>query len=219
MLQKIVFLIFSAITLGSGLLVVTQRNLIRAVFCLMAALLGVAGLFAVMEAGFLAMMQVFVYAGGIAILIIFAVMLTRRAMDPDTPQLNTQWGASVGLVLMLFILLALVLWPDPITTPEITSSKITLRGGRTLQLHINEITLGGVPWPESEEDVGADTLATLGEALVDSEGYVVPFEAASVLLLVAMVGAAYIAFPSREEPQAEPEPVGADLAAEPGEEE
>ena len=220
MLQKIVFLIFSAITLGSGLLVVTQRNLIRAAFCLMAALLGVAGLFAVMEASFLAMVQVFVYAGGIAILIVFAVMLTRRAMDPDTPQMNTQWGASVGLVLMLFILLALVLWPDPITTPEITSPKLTLRGGRlNLQLHINEITLGGVPWPESEEDVDPDALATLGEALVDSEGYVVPFEAASVLLLVAMVGAAYIAFPSREEPQAEPEPVGADLATEPGEEE
>ena len=209
MLQKIVFLIFSAITLGSGLLVVTQRNLIRAAFCLMAALLGVAGLFAVMEASFLAMVQVFVYAGGIAILIIFAVMLTRRAMDPDTPQMNTQWEASVGLVLVLFILLALTLWSDPITLPEINVGRI----------HINEITLGGVPWPESEEDVGADTLATLGEALVDSEGYVVPFEAASVLLLVAMVGAAYIAFPSREEPQAEPEPVGADLATEPGEEE
>ena len=209
MLQKIVFLIFSAITLGSGLLVVTQRNLIRAAFCLMAALLGVAGLFAVMEAGFLAMMQVFVYAGGIAILIIFAVMLTRRAMDPDTPQMNTQWEASVGLVLVLFILLALTLWSDPITLPEINIGRI----------HINEITLGGVPWPESEEDVGADTLATLGEALVDSEGYVVPFEAASVLLLVAMVGAAYIAFPSRQEPQAEPEPVGADLATEPGGEE
>jgi NADH:ubiquinone oxidoreductase subunit 6 (subunit J) len=208
MLEKIVFFIFSAITLLSALLVVTQRNLIRAALCLMAALFGVAGLFALLDAGFLATMQVFVYAGGIAILIIFAVMLTRRVMDPDTPQVNAQAGASAGLVLVLFIILALVLWPDPITTPEIDLGPI----------HINEIALGGVPWPEREVEVDPQTsLVTLGEALVDSEQYVVPFEVASVLLLVAMIGAAYIAFPLKRDSQAEPEPAGGDL--EPGGEE
>jgi NADH:ubiquinone oxidoreductase subunit 6 (subunit J) len=268
MLEKIVFFIFSAITLLSALLVVTQRNLIRAALCLMASLFGVAGLFALLDAGFLATMQIFVYAGGIAILIVFAVMMTRRVMDPDTPQMNAQAGASVGLVLVLFIILALVLWPDPITLPEVDlalgqllvglgvvialltlvavlvqrlrSPDTPLEGvgwsiamalviavvGVLLlsawedgpRLQIAELTLGDIPWPEREAEVDPQTsLVTLGEALVDSEQYVVPFEVASVLLLVAMIGAAYIAFPLKRGSQAEPEPAGADL--EPGGEE
>lgn len=266
MLEKIIFFIFSAITLVSAWAVVTQRNLIRAALCLMAALAGVAGLFALLEAGFLALVQIFVYFGGIALIIVFAAMLTRRVMDPDTPQKNTQWAASVGLVLVLFVLLALILWPDPIKVlPETDISlkwllypaaivALALLGvearrqmsdadssqgaiGRLIilalvivvgmwlvwdrdpRLQIHELTLGDIPWPEREADVDADSLTTLGEALVDSEGFVVPFEAASVLLLVAMIGAAYIAFPSRDEPEAEPEPAGAELAGEPGGEE
>ena len=101
MLEKVVFIILSAITLGSGLVVVTQRNLFRAALYLVVSLAGVAGIFVLLEAGFLAMVQIFIYAGAIAILIIFAVMLTRRVMNPDTPQVNTQWGASLVLVVLL----------------------------------------------------------------------------------------------------------------------
>lgn len=187
MLEKIVFIILSVITLGSGLVVVTQRNLFRAALYLVLALAGVAGMFVLLEAGFLAMVQIFVYAGAIAILIIFAVMLTRRVMDPDTPQVNTQWGASVVLVVILFVILMLMLWPDPISFPEINVGR----------LHIHELTLGGIAWPESDGEVDANSVALLGRALVDSEQYVVPFEVASVLLLVAMVGAVYIVFPRR----------------------
>lgn len=188
MLEKIVFIILSAMTLGSGLIVVTQRNLFRAALYLVLSLAGVAGIFVLLEAGFLAMVQIFIYAGAISILIIFAVMLTRRVMDPDMPQLNTQWGASIGLVLVLFILLLLTLWPNEITFPE-------LKIGR---LEIGELTLGGVAWSEQGEDVRVGGIDDLGRALVDAEQYVVPFEVASVLLLVAMVGAVYIVFPSRE---------------------
>ena len=187
MLEKIVFIILSVITLGSGLVVVTQRNLFRAALYLVLALAGVAGMFVLLEAGFLAMVQIFVYAGAIAILIIFAIMLTRRVMDPDTPQVNTQWGASVVLVVILFVVLLLTLWPNPITFPEINVGR----------LHLNELTLGGIAWPESEEKVDANSIAMLGRALVDSEQYVVPFEVASVLLLVAMIGSVYIVFPRR----------------------
>ena len=78
MLEKIVFIILSVITLGSGLVVVTQRNLFRAALYLVLALAGVAGMFVLLEAGFLAMVQIFVYAGAIAILIIFAVDVSTR---------------------------------------------------------------------------------------------------------------------------------------------
>jgi NADH-quinone oxidoreductase subunit J len=193
MLEKVIFIILSIITLGSGLVVVTQRNLFRAALYLVLALAGVAGMFVMLEAGFLAMVQIFIYAGAISILIIFAVMLTRRVMDPETPQVNTQWTASIGLVVVLFILLLLTLWPDPITFPEIRL------GG----LQIGELTLGGVAWPERDESVPADSIAELGRALVDSEQYVVPFEVASVLLLVAMVGAVYIVFPRQDRSRTE----------------
>jgi len=187
MVEQIVFFIFTAITLLGALGVVVQRNLFRAALSLMASLFGVAGLFGLMEAGFLAMLQVFVYAGGIAILIIFTVMLTRRVMDPNTPQNNSQAAGAAVLALLVLVVLALVLWPDPIAIPEINLGR----------LHINEIKLGDVQWPEQEADVDPDNLTNLGEALVDAEGYVVPFEVASVLLLVAMIGGVYIAFPPR----------------------
>jgi NADH-quinone oxidoreductase subunit J len=210
MVEQIVFFIFTAITLLGALGTVTQRNLFRAALSLMAALVGVAGLFGLLEAGFLAMMQVLVYAGGIAILIVFAVMMTRRVMNPDEPQSNSQAAGAAVLALAVLLVLVLVLWPDPIKIPEMSTPEINFRG-RILQLHINEIELGDVQWPEQEADVDSDNLTNLGEALVDSEGYVVPFEVASVLLLVAMIGGVYIAFPPRK---ATPEP-----APEPGAEE
>ena len=188
MLEKVIFIILSAITLGSGLVVVTQRNLFRAALYLVLALAGVAGMFVLLEAGFLAMVQIFIYAGAIAILIIFAVMLTRRVMDPGVPQVNTQWAASVALAVALFALLLLTLWPDQISFPAINL------GG----LHINKVTLGGIAWPEQGEEVPVGGIEELGRALVDAEQYVVPFEVASVLLLVAMIGAVYIVYPKRQ---------------------
>jgi NADH-quinone oxidoreductase subunit J len=187
MLEKIIFIILSAITLGSGLVVVTQRNLFRAALYLIVSLAGVAGMFVLLEAGFLAVVQIFIYAGAIAILIIFAGMLTRRVMDPEMPQVNTQWGAALGLVVVLFVLLLLTLWPKPIEFPEINIGR----------LQLGELTLGGIAWPEQEAEVGPGSIEALGRALVDSEQFVVPFEVASVLLLVAMVGAVYIVFPRR----------------------
>ncbi len=195
MVEQIVFFIFAAITLLGAWGVVLQRNLFRAALSLMASLFGVAGLFVIMEAGFLAMMQIFVYAGGIAILIIFTVMLTRRVMDPDMPQNNTQAAGAAVLAVLLLLVLALVLWPKSITTPEV-------KFGR---LHINEITLGDVQWPEQEADVDPDNLTILGKALVDAEGYVIPFEVASVLLLVALVGGVYIASPTKKQATPGPE--------------
>jgi NADH-quinone oxidoreductase subunit J len=198
MLEKIIFIILSVLTLGSGLIVVTQRNLFRAALYLVLSLAGVAGMFVLLEAGFLAMVQIFIYAGAISILIIFAVMLTRRVMDPEMPQVNTQWGASVGLAVVLFVLLLLTLWPNPITFPEINIGN----------LEIGKVTLGGVAWPEKEVQIPIG-INEIGRALVDSEQYVVPFEVASVLLLVAMVGAVYIVFPGRRSSSQEERPAEA----------
>ncbi len=75
--QSIVFIVFTLFSLGGALGVVTTRNLIHATLYLILSLFGVAGFFVLLSAPFLAAVQVLVYIGAIAILIVFAVMLTR----------------------------------------------------------------------------------------------------------------------------------------------
>lgn len=100
------FILFSIITLVSGLRVVTTRTMFHAALYLVISLFGVALLFVLLEAGFLAAVQVIVYIGAIAILIIFAVMLTRGMMESKTPMLNSQAGlAAVVAAALLFILI------------------------------------------------------------------------------------------------------------------
>jgi NADH-quinone oxidoreductase subunit J len=161
---QIVFLITAVVTLGSALMVVTSRNLIHAALWLILSLFGVAVVYVVLNAGFLAVAQVVIYIGAIAILVIFAVMMTRTLVEDFTKQLNAQWWL-VGLVtLALFAGLAWMLtsW-EGFSTP---------------------------PPPLAE---GADSLRQLGLALVSPNAYVLPFELASVLLLGALIGALMIA--------------------------
>ena len=82
-IMQIFFLIVGVVILGSALMVVTTGNLIHAALWLIVTLFGVAVLYAILNASFLAVVQVVVYIGAIAILFIFAVMLTRKEMrDP-----------------------------------------------------------------------------------------------------------------------------------------
>ncbi len=110
-LMQIIFIVFAAITLLSGLFCVTTRNMFHAALYLVISLFGVAAMFAMLEASFLAAAQLIVYVGAVAILIIFAVMLTRggAGSQPARRQFNTQAGlAAVVTVVLLFILLRVV---------------------------------------------------------------------------------------------------------------
>lgn len=161
-----VFILFTLMALGGGVLVVTQRNLVRAATALVLTLFGVAGLYVLLEAGFLAAVQVLVYIGAIAILIIFAIMLTRRMVQGDQSGLNRQWGWALVSAVVLFALFCYMVvkaWPLAL------------------------VAAGSAP------AVPADSTEALGLALLDWEQYVLPFEVASVLLLSAMVGAVVIA--------------------------
>src|SRR5215510_9243369 len=100
--QQIIFLVVALFTLGSGLMVVTTRNLVHAALWLIATLFGVAVIFALLNASFLAVVQVVVYIGAIAILFIFAVMLTRKEMRDQGPQLNKNWWFGAFLSVITF---------------------------------------------------------------------------------------------------------------------
>src|SRR5512140_2746806 len=107
--MEIIFLINAGVILASAVLVVTSRNLIHAALWLIVALFGVAVLYALLNAGFLAVVQVVIYIGAIAILFIFAVMLTRADLRDRTPQLNRGWWLNLVLALISFAGLILVL--------------------------------------------------------------------------------------------------------------
>ena len=158
MLQA-VFVVLSLVTLGAAVLVVTSRSLFRSALWLILAFFGIAAIFILLNAEFLAVVQVLVYIGAISTLIIFAIMLSRNVMNLNEQRFNHQWGVVAGFATLLFVIfLALVT---------------------------------RVRWPVSAEPVPPDAIARLGEAFVGP--YVVPFEVASVLLVVAMIGAIIIA--------------------------
>ncbi len=162
--DQIIFILTAALIIGSALMVVTTRNLIHAALWLVVALFGVAVLYAVLDAGFFVVVQVVVYIGAIAILFIFAVMLTRREMRDRGPQLRENWWLAALLGMLVFSGLAFLL--------------------------INQADINRIAAVISE---GLDTLGALGAALVSPDAYVLPFEVASILLLAALIGAVYLA--------------------------
>ena len=163
--EQIIFLLVALFTLGSGLMVVTTRNLVHAALWLVSTLFGVAVTFALLNASFLAVVQVVVYIGAIAILFIFAVMLTRKDMRDQGPQMNRNWwfGAILSALTFLGLFFLLQGWD-------------------------------GLSKTATEIPAGFDAISELGNALVSPDAFVLPFEVASVLLVAALVGAVYVAF-------------------------
>lgn len=166
--EQIVFLVVALFTLGSGFMVVTTRNLVHAALWLVSTLFGVAVTYAVLDAAFLAVVQVVVYIGAIAILFIFAVMLTRKDVRDQGPQMNKNWWFGALLAVMTF-------------------------GGLYFLLQ----GWSGMSKTAAAIPAGFDAVAELGNELVSPAAYVLPFEVASVLLVAALVGAVYVAFNPR----------------------
>lgn len=167
---QILFLVVAIITLGSALMVVTVSNLIHSALWLVLTLFGVAVLFGLLQAGFLAVVQVVIYIGAIAILIMFAIMLTRRIAKDIGPRFteNWVWALVIALVLLIGLGWVLVQWSG---------------------FHILAQPL----------DPRMDTVRELGSALVSPDDYVLPFELASVLLLAALIGAIVVAWDKKQE--------------------
>jgi NADH-quinone oxidoreductase subunit J len=112
---QITFFVMTACALGGGIGVVSSRNLFHSALYLILSLFGVAGYFVLLSAGFLAVVQVMVYAGAIAILILFAIMFARRLMGLGESQKNHQWWLSLPIAIVLFAVLVGVVnaveWP------------------------------------------------------------------------------------------------------------
>ena len=160
-LVDIVFYVFALITVASALVVVSTRNLMYSVFALMFTFFGVAAMYALLNADFLAVTQVLIYIGGILVLMVFGVMLTSKQTSVDIK-------SSIMSTLPASILTAAL-------------------AGTMFGLFWNtEWFNNGV----ARQDIQATT-QTLGVLMLTD--FLLPFEIASIVLLVAIVGAAMIA--------------------------
>jgi NADH:ubiquinone oxidoreductase subunit 6 (chain J) len=161
--NDLVFIGISGFTVLSALGVVWSRNIVHSALALILTFLGVAMTFFQLGAGFIGLVQILVYAGAISVLIIFAVMLL---MNTDADKTNPANPSRITRFWGILLALGLVI---------------------TLGISIGHSNLTPVLGPSPVTDaVGALAELLLGQ-------YVVAFEAAAVLLLLAMVGAIILA--------------------------
>ena len=164
MLDQIAFHFFAALAIVSAILVVTRRNVVQSAIFLITALLATAGIFLSLNAEFLFIVQVILYAGGIMVLFVFVIMLINMDVALHQIQFNRQWW--LGLLLALVV------------GAELT---IAIAIGRS---HLSF----GDPAPASALEPSTQLV---GKVLFSE--YMLPFEIASILLLVAMIGAVVMA--------------------------
>ncbi len=161
--HTIIFYLLALLTLGSGFMAVTSRQLFRSAIYLLFALIGIAGIYFWLQYEFIAAVQIVVYVGGIVVLIIFSVFLTQQAGEKlPVPKIGNQIIGGVAA----FCTMALIM----------------------LQLFKHSFTPSAEKAMEpSVVNIGTQMLGT------ESGGYALPFEVISILLLAALIGCIVIA--------------------------
>jgi NADH-quinone oxidoreductase subunit J len=163
--EALAFYTLAACILGFGVLVITAKNTVHSIMFLVVNFLFVAGLYVTLGAQFLAVIQVIVYAGGIVVLYLFVVMLVNLKRPPEAHKDRRRRG-RLGLIFSLVVLVELV----AIAAYKFVSPTASL---------------------PPIKPMGPDNVAQIGMLLYTD--YLVPFELASILLLVAMIGAIVLA--------------------------
>jgi NADH-quinone oxidoreductase subunit J len=164
LLAPIMFYLFSAIAIASGVMVVSARNPVHSVLFLILAFFNAAGLFVLMGAEFLAMILVIVYVGAVAVLFLFVVMM----LDIDFAQLRTgamrylPIGALIGFILLAELIFIFGSW---VIAPSVS-------------------TVAAAPLPTAP---GFSNTRAIGDLLYTR--YVFAFQLSGMVLLVAMIGA------------------------------
>lgn len=161
LVYNLAFWVMTLLTVGGAAFVAWSKNLVRSGFALLLTFFGVAGLYALLEADFVAALQLLIYVGGILVLFMFAVMLTHKISDVNLSNESSPQRAAFAAVYVLWVFLVYV----------ILATK----------------------WPEAPQFGRTATVEELGRGLMTT--WLLPFEVVSLLLLVALIGAAYLARP------------------------
>jgi len=188
--QDVVFWILSVMAVVGALGVVMVPDLFRAALLLIVVFIAVAGFFILLSAEFLAVVQVLIYVGAIAILIIFAVMLTRDVQHGNLPN-RMQMPAAVLAALLFAALVAVAVDTQWEFLPAEQQERVDLvQTSAVTTLTGDVLTEAGITGLEEQSEVQNAGLADL---LISD--YVLPFEAVSVLLLSALIGALVLVRP------------------------
>lgn len=167
--SDIIFYLLAAMTLGCGVLSVSTRHIFRAAIYLLFSLIGVAGIYFWLNYQFIAAVQIVVYVGGIVVLIIFSIFLTQQAGEKLAKQ---KLGRKIFSALAVFCAFGLTM------------------------LQVYEHT-----FIETSDEPATTTVKDIGQRMLNTgtEGYALPFEVVSMLLLAAMIGCIVIALRSKPE--------------------
>lgn len=162
---QIVFYLFAGLTIASALVVLWTKNVLYAAFSLIVTFLGVAAMYVFAGADFIAVAQILIYVGGILVLIIFGVMLTNRlsGQSVTTESHNKFTGYLIGLTIFGTLFYAIY--------------------------KVNFTAIGSVN--DGSGLAGESTVGLIGVKLMST--YMLPFEIIAVLLLLTLIGAAFIA--------------------------
>src|SRR2546428_10277138 len=161
------FYLFALLVLGGGVLTVTRRNAVHAAISLIVSLIGVAGLYLLQQAEFLFAVQIILYVGGIMVLFLFVIMLVNLDQQAKLRQFNGQWQVALACVA---VVAGLVFY--------------FLRQGAGAFTLARPAEMAAGAAAKGNTEMIADSLFS---------EYLLPFEIASVLLLVAIVGSVVMA--------------------------
>ncbi len=182
----LVFMVIGTIAVASSILVISMRNPVHSALFLLLTFLCVAVLFVMRGAEFVGAVQVLVYAGGIMVLFLFVVMLINVRHLPDERVLSAYWkgGVAVGLaVLLLFVTVVRTgTYHDPAPNDRALRSEKIYERKRVVLPDGTKVRMYRLKRVGNSEAVG----------MALYRDYLVPFEIASLFLLVAMIGAIVI---------------------------
>lgn len=162
--QTVAFFLISLFVIACGVMLLSLRKVIYMALAVGGVFIGVAGIYIMLEAEFVAFIQILLYAGAITIMMLFAIMLTKHdeIEIPQQIKAHPVWAAlgsgAFGLI---------VLWV---------------------------VKFSGITWPQAQEQspwAGQDNVRLVGEMLF--KDYVIPFELVSVVIIAAVVGAITLA--------------------------
>lgn len=157
--EFIAFSILSLFAIGGAVFFLNAVRVMHMAISLAFTFFSLAGIYLLLQAEFLAVVQVLIYAGGISILMIFGIMLTKPEEGSPSRSFQYHQWVSLAAVICFFAIIMVILYQSPIFTPE--------------------------------QKVSSPKVQNIGSILFKQ--YAIPFESASILLLVALVGAIVLA--------------------------
>jgi len=168
MADSVLFYFFAAIAVGGAVLTVTSRNAVHSAIFLITSLLATAGIFLQLRAEFLFIVQIILYVGGIMVLFVFVIMLVNLEVALHQIQFARQKWVALIVAVALAAQVGLMFW---------STGKMPMQG------LLLAAPASADKLPPNSEEVARSLFST----------YLLPFEIASVLLLVAMIGAVVMA--------------------------